>query len=379
MKTNAPPRRFRQWWLAAGAALVMAGLVGAWDYSLGRRLAVPRQARYVPEYDVLLARPNLDVTVQTQVYTKHPAGTAAFRYRVRTDAHGRRVGEKVTEPAGRPGLVLLGDSFSFGCHAEYEDTLPGQLERLLPGQAVVNCSASGSCSDCYAPTLRYFMEHAGVKPDFLLVGLYPCMQVGDLPRVVAREKFGSYKEVAYVPVQPSRYREIQASTLGFARFRAELFLRETSSLFNTLVPPRPAGEFAVSLKDRMDAEHLKEYHALLRERVGRIQRAAGLPPSRIAFWLVPSHHDALFHHKPAGYNEADTRFFRQSALFWDQVQRWLREQGYQAIDTQPAVMPLLTHEGAFPFTVDCHLSAPGYRAVAEQIARALAGLLVHGG
>src|SRR5262249_14373826 len=149
------------------------------------------------------------------------------------------------------------------------------------------------------------------------VGLYVCMEVGDVPRVIAMKEYGSYKSCAHVPVSPSRHRSIEHSAWGRWQFRSELFLRETSSIYNILIPPAACKEFAISLKGKMETEEVDNYESMLLANIEAIHKASGIDAGHIVFWLIPSNHESAYLLKKSSWSDEDARFYQKSRVFWD--------------------------------------------------------------
>ncbi len=346
------------------------------DILLNRRVHLVAISAQVPEYRALVNRPNFQDVVQAKLYTQPLTETADFKYTVVTDADGRRVDE--VSPAAfyptRKNLIVLGDSFSFGAHAPYRDSLAGILERQLPQWNVHDIAVSGTSSYEYPGILAYFRHKTGVNPDFVLVGLYPCMQTGDLPRLLARQKFGPYHAVSGLLVSPSRYQEVQ-SLGGHLAFLAETFLRQHSSIFNLLYQPATQEEFALSLKGRMNEAELERYRAVLLQQIEQIREAAGT--SLVGFWLVPSAFDLRFRSGPENYPQEDAEFFLQSSRFWKKILEELKEQRYPVVDPAEDIVLQMSAQD-YPFTTDNHLSPAGFRTVARSVFGKFGPLLLEG-
>jgi hypothetical protein len=345
------------------------------DHWLNRKIHIPRSVRFDAVEDVIVNRPNYIQEVKTNVFVGSSQAIEPYYYAIRTDEHGCRVDEQAGRPANSIAararqLVVLGDSFSVGAHAPYRQTIAGILEARFPDWNVSNFSVSGTCSSLYPAMLKSYMRRTGVSPDLLLVGLYVCMEVGDIPRVIALEEYGRYKSCAHVPVSPTRYESILGSAWGWFQFRTELFLRENSSLYNLCLPPRQCKEFAVSLRGKkMGPGEWDEYESMLLANLEVIHDASGIDRQNIVFWLVPSNHQSNFLRERSGYPEQDVTFYEKSRTFWDRMSRLIRAKGYQVIDPRHTIDQAIQKEQAVPYTVDGHCNALGYQLIGEQIMR----------
>lgn len=95
-----------------------------------------------------------------------------FQGRIRTNSVGMRNDQDFTEkPApGRPRLMIVGDSYSFGFGVSNEETYAYELARLMPNWDVMNLAVSATGTDQH-----YLMyERLGQKyqPDIVLLGFY---------------------------------------------------------------------------------------------------------------------------------------------------------------------------------------------------------------
>lgn len=100
---------------------------------------------------------------------EHRHETDEFSVTYRTDAEGWRIGEPpAADDAGRR-IVLLGDSFTFGVGAEYEDTYGARIQRELEDTRVWNLAVPGYGVD----QLVLQLEENGLdlEPDLVIVGL----------------------------------------------------------------------------------------------------------------------------------------------------------------------------------------------------------------
>ena len=92
--------------------------------------------------------------------------------RVRTNSQGmRNDADFALEPVpGRPRLMIVGDSYSFGFGVSNEETYAYELARLMPDWDVMNLAVSATGTDQHYLTY----EHQGekFKPNVVLLGFY---------------------------------------------------------------------------------------------------------------------------------------------------------------------------------------------------------------
>ncbi len=338
-----------------------------------RRIPQQRTLKTVPEIDMAILAGHLDFEWPAANYIKPFEETRPFRYRIITDEHGARVGPG--QEHNRPhDLVVLGDSFSFGAHAEYADSLQGVLEASLPNYNIYNFAVSGSHSALYPRQFNYFCQQERVRPDIVVLGIYVDMQIGDLPRRIATSKYGPYKSFRGIAVSPSQYRKLTQSKFEALRFEIKVRSRQYSSIYNILFPPKSLSEFAQSLyPDFRDAD-LGGYRRALLSSLREIRAASGLTPDRILIWLVPSNHELKHYLERDATSALDRRFNDLSREFWTETSEGLQSSGFQVVDPRGAFKNAFISRNVYGFTVDGHLNVEGFAIVAEMILHRLRAL-----
>jgi lysophospholipase L1-like esterase len=273
-------------------------------------------------------------------------------------------------------VALVGDSYTAGAEVPFEDTLQARIAARLTGVNVMNFGVSGSNSRFFAAQARGFIERTGKRPDIYVVGLYKDMQVGDIPRREAVERSGG--RVMYRGVQISRteYERLEGSWIRRAAFEAGIFLREHSSSFNVLFPPRPSHGFAIPQLGDLTPERFAKWRADVLASLRELGTTS--PGARMIVWLVPSNHDLL--HKMVARRKRKPRpvpeWVGRSDEFWAGLSRELRAAGADVIDPTETIEGLLTGPGGeYPFTASGHFRPSAYAAVAERIVPCLASRL----
>lgn len=219
-----------------------------------------------------------------------------------TDADGVRVGSLQTDRSrADESLVVLGDSFSFGEHADYEQSIAGVLQERLANITIHTFAVPGASSSSYAKILAHYAERKDIRPQTVVVGLYVDMQVGDLPRLFARNRFGGYKAFGGYYFSPSAYREISQSRVKQGMFLAELFIRRNSSFLNIIHPREPRDEFAISLRDTLGEDDFPGLEAMVLSNLNAVREVAGLEEENIIVWFAPSNHELA--HKLSGADQ----------------------------------------------------------------------------
>jgi hypothetical protein len=271
----------------------------------------------------------------------------------------------------RPRTVaLIGDRFTYGAENEYADTLQGILERALPQANVLNFSRSGTSSIYFAATAGAFMQRVRRPLDAAVVGIYPDMQIGDIPRVLAAEESWGRHLVYGADVGAERYRQISQSKIRRALFIAEVALRRHSSTFNTLVRYRLADGFAVSLRNDIDQARFAEWRTLLLKHLDAMCAELRLPPDKVLIWLIASNRDLNLKKANAG-----AHYRALSDRFWSEASTAMRKQGYVVVDPRPDIDRSYLVDNVNPFTPSGHFAPAGYRISAAPIIPALTPLL----
>jgi lysophospholipase L1-like esterase len=91
----------------------------------------------------------------------------AFRSTVTTDSHGFR--SEDIDPSKKT-MAVLGDSITFGYGVENQETLPAQLQSLLPDYNVINAGVPGY--NLTQERATYEEKIAPLKPEMLLLVFY---------------------------------------------------------------------------------------------------------------------------------------------------------------------------------------------------------------
>lgn len=328
-------------------------------------MAVDRRAELHPDFvetesGTILNAPSLDRMVTARLVLAE--GLEPFLYRVRTDQYGCRVGSEISPPESGEGVVIiLGDSFSFGSHAPYEETIAGRLAIADRSAPVLNFAVPGSCSFSYPDQLKAYLEKTTtVRPKQLVIGLYVDASMGDIARRKAREKFGPYRVVSGYQVSPATFQGAQ-SAVGRALFRAEVLARQWSSLYNTLHADSNV-QFAVPTPkpDKGDAE------AIL-EALDQIEELSGLDPAQILVHFLPSAHEVLARAKAAPEVPPPSA----NETFWTELAEKLEGEGYEVVDPRQLVVKEFLESKRYPFTADSHLNGYGFGIVTTRILESL--------
>ncbi|MCP3964235.1 MAG: SGNH/GDSL hydrolase family protein [bacterium] len=290
-------------------SLCASGLVveTLWRYQVDRRFGPPTT------YDEVVGwryRPN--------VTSRHR--TAAFDIEIRTDGNGRR-GAPGGPAEGRPRVVFVGDSVTFGWGNPAEDIFPSLIGRMLDVE-VVNLGVSG-----YGTGQEYLVlrQHGlPLEPSAVVLTFNP----NDLMEVVADWKYGWTKP---------RFR-LEGSRLVLSKAgERSPFLERTSSFYRS-----SRAVLLARSNDQREKEMLPTARRLVRRLIGSMAEES---------------------------REAGARFFVVHA-----GNRWLSktldEDGIERIDVGMALRAA-RRAGPVSFENDPHWNARGHQAVAERLRSAL--------
>jgi hypothetical protein len=359
----------------------VAGAVLLFEVAVERRLQI-RSAHPVPEPPLEQGQPGVRAPGVAQSFEREfslmdpatgsvrPGGRITETF----DQFGMRAGSTHSSFPHHKTVALVGDSFTAGAEVSFHETLQGRLAARFPGVNVLNFGVSGSNSRFYAAQAQGFIERTGMRPHLYVVSLYKDMQFGDIPRRQAVERNGG--RVIYRGVQISRaeYERLKDSPLRRASFEAEVFLREHSSTFNVLFPPKPSKDFAVPVLDELTPDRFAKWRADVLKSLRDLGRTS--PAARLIVWLVPSNHHLV--QKVAAQRRRKPppvpAWVGLTERFWAEFASHLRTAGFDVIDPTETVEGLLLTEqrGEYPFTATGHFRPVAYEAVAALIEPCLA-------
>ncbi len=151
------------------AVAVAVGLsLGLSVAEAGLRIVAPQEKSWLDIYrtDPVLPLVSLAPGVAATVET------GESRWHVYTDLRGRRIGQAGPSSAGRPVLLVLGDSFAFGHGVDYEESFPALVAQRLDGRySVVNTGVPGYGPVQYRQILASLLA-SGDRPAAVLLSLY---------------------------------------------------------------------------------------------------------------------------------------------------------------------------------------------------------------
>ncbi len=321
-------------------------------------------SQYHQDLDIFTSKGNLNEMWPYEYYQIPYEKRVKGSYNIITDEEGFRIGPKRLLQNNKKNIVMLGDSFSFGAHAEFDQSIQGLLQEHYPDYNIWNLSVSGTSTYYYDDILSYYLKKKNISSDILVIGLYVDMQIGDIPRVLARKKYGGMKAYDGIIVSPSLYKGLEESFLQRLLFKTELFLRRHTSLINIYFPRQQSPEFAIPLSEDIKSNDLVALEDLLLKNINEIQATSKLPPQHIIIWLVPSDHELT--HKVMR-NPGKDEFYKNSRIFWDNCKKKLEGNGYPVVDPREFIEHMALEEKIFPYTVDGHLNGEGYERIAGMI------------
>ena len=364
-------RRFRRPLLIA--LVVAVAWVAAVELLVDRRLDPRPEAVYLPQADIVVNAPNLDERLQAKRWTTLFKKTETFRYRVTTDADGCRVRLPGTAPPASQVVGMVGGSFFFGQHADYDETFQGRWEKALPETSVVNFSRDGICIETFGRVVDYYRRRKQLKMRALVVGLYVDNAWGDLPCALARQRFGSYKAIDSFLVGPSLYNKLTHSDWERGLYNLHAFGRRHSSTYSMFVKgPNSFSEFSVPLVEGFPESELGRFENLVMDYLEQVQKASDLERKSILIFFVPTAADLMRRIEPkmlVWHPEFDT--------LWNRIRDRAEAAGYPVVDPRQLIIQRYEQDHIYPYTADWHLNAHGFEVLAEPGTEKLKAMLAN--
>ena len=278
--------------------------------------------------------------------------TGEFAYHYAHNSAGLRDVERARrkDPAVRR-ILALGDSFTYGIGAAFEETYPAQLQAGLnrrqgrhPPVEVVNAGIPG-----YFPAAeRLFLEHYGVDyaPDLVLVGFLP------------NDVIDTHMGLGAVVVDRSGYLVTrEAARLGsFA-----MWLTRNSDLARLALARFQISEGYRTVRWRelhqSNGFHEKDWRAIERE-LEQMVALARRVNARVVVVSIPERGPWTEKHRyPA-----------------ERLGAWASRHGAELIDVLPAMIDASGRHPSSPlyYEKDGHCTPAGYAVIATEVSRALA-------
>lgn len=372
-----PPSRLRAL-LPRLILLAVSGLFSLGVAELAIRLVRPQAVMlvgrgfYAPdEPDGYRLNPGFHGTITNRV---------EFETEVAIDRLGLRGGEVGAKVAGRPRILVLGDSFAFGVGAGEGESYPHRLEEELRRRGVEAEVLNAGVPGYGIPNAATWFERHGraLQPDLILLTSFlgndffdanpaqPKSKVVDGILVVEGEKHGGLSRWLYY--HSHLFVALKSSTLG-ARIRA---------LLGRPVPLDTRWSQAeLDLLHRGDLSDLAERGGgPTDEGLKRLRAAAGRTP--ILLVLVPSvlqvdgaKWAAMLAGKKASPEDFDA----------GRLARWFKEgspgaAGLPLYDASPAFARAIRSGEKIYFPIDQHLTPAGYALLGREVAEPVLRLLV---
>ena len=307
-----------------------------------------------PQYSYFVEDPLLPYrTAPDQVFAGRSA-TDEYDFHYRHNSRGFRDVEHDLEKSDGVFRILgLGDSYTYGAGAPFEQTYLRRLEQMLdatpdaPDVEIVNAGIPR-----YFPEPeRLLLEHYGVKfrPDLILVGFVP------------NDVMDTYMGIDAVSADETGYlKTSEAAEIG----RGGTFVYQRSHLLR--IPLRAFINRRTRQKYRIDWAQVFEENGLYEEAWQKIEREyermvemARANGARIAIVHIPLGPRSL---ERIGTSNASYPAKRLAA--------WCEKRGVLFIDTLPA-MTAAKEPAALHWEKDGHCTAEGHRIIAETIYEAL--------
>jgi hypothetical protein len=222
-----------------------------------------------------------------------PALPSATRWRGRA---ARRLGYRGREgaaarTAGRPRVVMLGDSITFGYGVRDGETFSAVMESLAPPLEVVNLGVQGYGTD--QELLKLEREGLAYAPDVVVLNV--CLANDLLDNAAARPIYDGVYPKPYFRLEEGRLVEVADHVALSPPRRLALRLSQRSALFNALLDlvHVDRARYQRELAGRMEAEPGEPAFAVtfaLVRRMDELTRARG---ARFVALLYPSLRDFI--------------------------------------------------------------------------------------
>jgi hypothetical protein len=343
--------------LGANLLLALASILAVLLLLVAAEMAVRRaQPRY-------LERISLDDLAYLHTYSPVYGWTPrpSFRYTLagsettinRLGYRGREVAAART--AGRPRVVMLGDSITFGYGVRDGETFSAVMESLAPPLEVVNLGVQGYGTD--QELLKLEREGLAYAPDVVVLNV--CLANDLLDNAAARSIYDGVYPKPFFRLEGGRLVEVAGHVaLSWPR-RLALLLSQRSALFNALLDlvRVDRARYQRELAGRLEAEPGEPAFAVtfaLVRRMDELTRARG---SRFVALLYPSLRDFIRPSRRA------PRFLEAPEL-----------RGVSVVDLLPRFQAAGFNAETFSrYSLDgnLHLTAEGHRLAARVILQVL--------
>ncbi len=279
------------------------------------------------------------------------------------------------QAAGKPRILVLGDSFTFGWGVAFEETFPGQLQERLPAARVENAGVPGFG----LPDIVDWFEAYGLarKPDVVIVAIF---LGNDLLDATAKQR---QIDVTAPPLKRSAWRQIEHALFTHShqirllkRALPEPLARRLRQLTHT---PEP---WAIGyLRDTLETCALtppplaQEGRAASEAAIVRLTQLAKSHGFRLVVALVPGPLQASPTHWQAALQQTGADPSRYSpdvpATFFTAA---TTAAGIPTLDLTPTFRQAVAAERAVYFRFDPHWTPAGHRLAATVLADFLAAL-----
>jgi len=272
-------------------------------------------------------------------------------------------GREVTRAreAGRPRVVMLGDSITFGYGVRDDETFSAVMETLAPPLEVVNLGVQGYGTD--QELLKLEREGLAYAPDVVVLNV--CLANDLLDNAAARSIYDGVYPKPYFRLEGGRLVEVADHVALSPPRRVALLLSQRSALFNALLDlvHVDRARYQRELAGWMEAEPAEPAFAVTFALVRRMDEVTRAHGSRFVALLYPSLRDFI---RPS----------RRAQRFLDAPE--LR--GVKVVDLRPRFQAAGFNADTFSrYSLDgnLHLTAEGHRLAARVILEVLgeAGLL----
>lgn len=336
-------------------SFVLLSLAGVLFIALGFEVAV-RAFSLAPPLNRQIA--GLMVPDPYLPYRPRPNGvwmsstsSGRFLFETRHSSLGLRdVEHAVAKPPGSFRILGLGDSFTYGSGANFEDTYLVRLQRRLngrPGRHPPVEIVKAGIPRYFPEPERLFLEHYGLAlhPDLLLVGFTP-NDVGDTVMGLDAVK----------PTPDGLLMTREAAQIGPAGYWLFVHSHAARALISRWVSYRVRVEHPLFWDDiyQANGRHEKAWLTVEKE-YGRMVNLAARKGARLVILHIPDH----------------PPWNRKTAYPPTRLAAWATAHGAFLIDTLPALRAAAAAHREIYWSDDLHCTGEGYRVIAQAVFRGL--------
>lgn len=264
----------------------------------------------------------------------------SFGVPVFSDENGFRIPSGFTYQAADDGILLVGDSVTFGVGVPEESTFAGRLRTALPETRIYNSGVIGFAIPDYVRTVEKAVSE---KKDIKNVYLFYCLNDFQSADVYTKPR----------DTDPSTWKSVKrAVSNGFIWVNEFFGPRSKLYVFLTGMTIDPSRQYYSSDIRNMDVDDAR-FNEVMRPLV---EIGRGLEQRGIGYSIVLNPYEVQLR-----------RSFSDGFEPQERVRRYLNANGIRTLDTRERFQKLADPSQAFLFADPMHLSSAGHELVYETL------------